>query len=233
MEDGGNILKKVLLRVKTKPFKAAIKAFNHKYLIQSIIGGASMRDDIVIATPKSTPDKIRLKKMKEGDLPRMLKFSVGRGIRTAYNPMYDINGNPIYIDGKQVYQERDSKTDVYETIVKEIYKLAFGRLEDNPQDVQLFGSFVGVIELMHKYLNKKQIERTKQRYEQKLWAPGVQSIERGDPKGDYAVKIAGYNYFLKEFHLKPNTKYIDAYYKKFPDKDKNESMIRQAIWRVL
>ena len=212
--------------------KVGVKAVHHKFLIQSIIGGASMRDDIVIATPASTPDKIRLKKVKDGDLPRMLKFSVGRGIRTAYDPMLDENGDGIFIDGKQVYQERDSKTDTYITIVKEIYKLAFGRLKDNPKDVHDFGSFIGVVNLMKKYLDKTQINNTTKRYEEKLFAPYAQVIERGNAKADYDVKISGYGYYCKTMGIKQNIKIIDKYYTKFPD-DKSESMVREAISVVL
>ncbi len=212
--------------------KAGIKALHHKYLIQSIIGGASIRDDIVIATPSSTPDKIKISGNKTDTLPRMLKFSVGRGIRTAYDPMYNENGEPIFLDGKQVYKARDSKTDVYVTIVKEIYKLAFGRLEDSPTDVEKFGSFVGIIELMHSYLDKTQIQHTTLRYEEKLFDKFAQVIERGDPKGDFEVKIAGYAYYCKSFGVKQNQKIIDAYYSNFPDRDK-DSIFTEALRRIL
>lgn len=211
--------------------KVGVKAVHHKYLIQSIIGGASVRDDIVVATPSSTPDNLKLSSNKKDTLPRMLKFSVGRGIRTAYDPMYDLDGKPIFVDGKQVYKARDSKTDVYETIVKEIYKLAFGRLEDNKQDVQKFGSFVGVIDLMKMYLDKKQIQNTTARYEEKLFEKFAQVLERGNPKGDFDVKMSGYNYYCKAFGIKPNQKMIDMYYNNFPD-GVVESMFREALRRI-
>lgn len=212
--------------------KAGVKAVHHKYLIQALVGGASMRDDIVIATPSSTPVKIKLKKMKEGDIPRMLKFSVGRGIGVAYEIMRDENGNVIQMDGKDVYREMKPAERTYETVVGEIYKLAFGRLEDHPEDVRLFNSFVGVIQLMKKYLNKKQIDATHKRYVEKLWQYKIaQVLERGNAEADYAVKISGYNYFLKEMKLKADQKSIDAYYKDFPDRDLTEglSMIREAL----
>lgn len=213
--------------------KAGVKAVHHKYLIQALVGGASIRDDIVIATPASRPDKIKLKKMKEGDLPRMLKFSVGRGIGVAYEIMRDEDGNAIQVDGKDVYREMKPAERTYETVVAEIYKLAFGRLEDNPQDVQKFNSFVGVIDLMKKYLNKKQVDATHKRYVEKLWQNKIaQVLERGNPEADYQVKISGYNYFTKTMKLKADKKSIDAYYANFPDDRKTEnfkSKVREAI----
>ena len=208
--------------------KVGIKALHHKYLIQAIVGGASVREDIVIATPASTPEKIRLKKVKPNDLPRMLKFSVVRGIRKAYDPMHDAEGKSVFVDGKQVYQERDSKTDSYETIVGEIFKLTFGRLEEHPEDQKDFGSFVGVANLMKKYLDKTQIKRSFERYEQKLFGKYEQVLERNDPKGDYEVKISGYNYLAKKFGFKVNQKKIDDYYANFKG-ERNESMIRNAM----
>ena len=212
--------------------KVGVKAVHHKYLIQALVGGASIRDDIVIATPSSTPQKIKLKKVKEGDLPRMLKFSVGRGIGKAYELMKDENGDAIKSDGKDVYREMKPAERSYETTVAEIYKLSFARLEDNPQDVKKFNSFVGIIELMTKYLNKKQIDATHKRFVDKLFQKGIaQVLERGNPEADYSVKISGYNYFIKAMKLKSDKKSIDAYYASFPDDRKSESvsMIREAL----
>lgn len=213
--------------------KKGVKAVHHKYLIQALVGGASIRDDVVIVTPSATPDnwEKKKKKFKPGDLPRFLKFSVGRGIRMAYEPLRNEDGVQIRDeDGKEVWREIPSESSNYTTIVREIAKLSFGNPEDI--DVEKFGSFVGVIDLMKIYLNKKQIKNTLKRYEEKLFAPYAQVLERGNPKADYEVKMSGYNYFLKEFGFKPNKKMIDDYYKNFPD-SKNESIIREALRRVI
>lgn len=222
--------------------KAGVKAVHHKYLIQSLVGGASIRDDIVIVTASANlsnyKDKIQDQK---GQLPRMLKFSVGRGIGRAYELMHDENGKPLKIDGKDVYRIIKPKDRTYETTVAEIYKLAFGRLEGNESDIKKFNSFVGILELMKKYLNKKQIDATHKRYVEKLWATATskktgkeymvgQSLERGDAESDYNVKISGYNRFIKEFSLKPAKKEIEKYYKNF--EVKNESIFRSVIKTV-
>jgi hypothetical protein len=203
--------------------KAGVKAVHHKYLIQAIVGGASIRDDIVIVTPSSTPDKLRFKNMK-GELPRMLKFSVTRGIRIAYEPLLDEKGNILKVDGKQVYREIPSKDSTYETIVSEIYKLAFRQLMGNEQDVRLFESFVGILELMKKHMSKKDIERTHKRYVEKLWGKGEQELERGNPQLDFQVKSSGYSKFVKELNVKDlSGKYVKSYYDKFGSRELKES----------
>ena len=198
--------------------KAGVKAVHHKYLIQSIIGGASARDDIVIATPASTAEKMKIKDLK-GDLPRMLKFSVARGIRTAYEPLLDKNGKVVRHEGKQVYRELKTSESSYETIVANIYKLAFRQLEGNEQDVTKFNSFVGVLELMKKHMKKKDIERTHQRYIEMLWGfkgGRSQELERGNPDLDFQVKSAGYSKFVKELKIKDMSgKYVKKYYESF------------------
>lgn len=197
--------------------KAGVKAVHHKFLISSIVGGASVRDDIVIATPASKPDKIRLKKMSQ--LPRMLKFSVTRGIRSAYEPMYDENNEIIMMDGKKVYKEIPTKDSSYETIVAEIYKLAFRQLDGNESDVRLFQSFVGVLELMKRFMSKKEIDLTHDRYLQMLFEPvkgRAQELEAGNPELDFQVKSAGYQRFIKELGLKDKSKkMVEEYYKTY------------------
>jgi len=223
--------------------KAGVKAVHHKYLIQALVGGASIRDDVVIVTAAANNDNYASKVQdQKGQLPRMLKFSVGRGIGRAYELMHGEDGLPLKLDGKDVYRVVKPADRSYETTVKEIYKLAFGRLEDNPDDIKKFNSFVGILDLMQRHLNKKQIDATHKRYVEKLWATATnkskkvysvgQSLERGDAEGDYNVKISGYNKFVKEFGLKPDKKTIENYYKHFEVKNVKESMIREAIDKV-
>jgi len=199
--------------------KAGVKAVHHKYLIRALVGGASVRDDIVIATGKSTPENIKLSTSKTHSIPRMLKFSVTRGIRIAYEPMLDKNGKVLRLNGKQVYKEIPSKNSTYETIVSEIYKLAFRQLIGHEQDVKLFESFVGVLQLMKKFLDKRQLKETHDRYISLLWGFSYdrgQELEVGNPELDFQVKMAGYQRFCKELGYKDESKkYIESYYKDY------------------
>jgi len=203
-----------------KDAKAGVKAVHHKFLIQAIVGGASARDDIVIATPASTPEKLKFKKMN-GSLPRLLKFSVTRGIRVAYEPMIDPETSKVMRndEGKQIYRELKTSESNYETIVGEIYKLAFRQLTGNEQDVKKFESFVGVIELMKAHLDRKDIQRTHDRYIEMLWGykgQRGQELEVGNPDLDFQVKSSGYSKLVKELKLKDESaKYVEEYYSKY------------------
>ena len=216
---------KKLLLVKSSK-KISIKALHHKYIIRALVGGASVRDDIVIATKSSTPDKIKLSGNKADQLPRMLKFSVLKGIGVAYEPMLDADSKIIMIDGKQVYKEIPTSERNYETIISEIYKLSFRQLEGHESDVKLFHSFVGIIELMKRFLKPEEIKRTHNRYLEMLWGIGTergQVIETNSAQADFEVKNAGYQKFIKELNLKDESKKnIDIYYKEV-FKIKNES----------
>ena len=206
--------------------KESIKAVNHKYLIRALVGGASIRDDIIIATNASTYDKIKLRKM--ADLPRMLKFSVGRGIRVAYEPIIDPTTNKIVeIDGKQVYKEIPTDRSDYKTIVAEIYKLAFQQLTGNEDDIKKFESFVGMLDLMKRHLSKKQIKDTHDRYIDLLWGTKGQrgqELEVGNPELDFQVKSAGYQRFIKELKLPDvSVKMAEEYYKNYGQRGLRES----------
>lgn len=196
--------------------KQNIKAVHHKFLIRALVGGASVRDDIVIATEKSTPENLTLTKSKDHQIPRMLKFSVDRGIRIAYEPMKDNDGVQIYVDGKMVYKPIPTSSSEFETVVREIYKLSFQQLESNEGDVQKFGSFIGVIDLMKKFFDKSQIQNTTKRYTELLWGAQAQQLERNDPEGDFNVKNSGYEYYIKALGLKDERpKLVNAYYSKY------------------
>lgn len=201
--------------------KIGVKGVGHKYLIQAIIGGASVREDIVIATPSSKPGKVKLKKMN-GDLPRMLKFSVGKGVRVAYEPMHNEDGSPLIMDGKEVYREIPSKGADSVTMVREIYKLVFQRLETNKKDEKLFWSMKGVVDLMNKFLTQKEVDRTMTRLIDMLWGMGGssragQQLEDRNPEWDFQVKNGIYSYVAKTLklykHTKAIDKQIDKYYK--------------------
>lgn len=213
--------------------KAGVKAVHHKYLIRALVGGASVREDIVIATGSSTPDKIKITSSKAHALPRMLKFSVGRGIGIAYEPMIGNDGKNVMLDGKYVYKEIPTSERKYETIVAEIYKLAFRQLVGHESDVKLFESFVGVIELSKKFLSKTAIERTHDRYIELLW--GIkpergQELEVGNPQLDFEVKNSGYQKFIKELGLKDESgKYVDAYYKDYGQRGKLRESFRDLL----
>jgi len=196
-----------------------IKGVLHKYLISSLIGAISTRDDIIIVTNKSTPEKYKEKKLKS--LPKLLKFSVAKGARVAYELQHNEDGSVWTIDGKDVYKEIAVKDSKFANTVKEIYKLAFDRLEDNPEDEKKMWSFVGLIDLMKKYLSKEDLQLTYDRFIDFLWDKNSQEIDQNNIESDFQVKNAGFIYFKDNTNIKDSKnalKMAEKYYNELKKK---------------
>jgi hypothetical protein len=221
--------------------KAGIKAVHHKYLLRALVGGASTRTDIVVATNKSTWDNVIISKAKTNLMPRMLKFSVDYGLRVAYEPLLDPNGKNVFVDGKQVFKEIPTKNSTYVTDVGQIFLLTMKPvdLEDakKSKDEEKMWSFLGVLDLMKKYCSDKQIKDTYNRYIELLWGlrpSRAQELEIGDSEGDYKVKIGGYLKFIEHFKLKDESQKIcPPYYETYGQRGKiTESVLEsfETFW---
>lgn len=197
--------------------KANIKAVFHKYLIRALVGSVSVRPDIVIATPASTPDNIKLSKAKNDTVARMLKFSVDKGCREALTPVLDTNGKIIEIDGKGVYKNIPTNQSDYKTSLIEIYKMIFG--EESEPDVKKMWTFTGVLELC-KQLTKDQKDLLALRFYELLWGLSperAQELERDNPQLDVAIKGAAWDTFNKVFktNIPNHEQRLEAYYKDY------------------
>ena len=197
--------------------KDGVKAVHHKYLIRALVGGVSIRPDIVIATNKSTYDNYKLTAAsKKGDVARMLKFSVDHGVRVAYAPLLDQDGNEVKDNGKTVYKEIPVASSDYKKTLVEIFKLVFNN--EDSKDVDKLWTFRGVVELCNKYLSKQQQKDVAERYFALLWADKpqrAQELERGDPELDLAVKSGGWNLFKKLTGIKDPSNFeqiLQTYY---------------------
>jgi hypothetical protein len=197
--------------------KVQVKSVMHKFLIRALIGSSSTREDIVIATPKSTPENITLSKSKIHAIPKMLKFSVGKGVRVAYSPISKEYKHDCVINGKRVYRAINSKESIYETNINEIYKLIFQeRNEPSKKDFKRFESFVGILSLMKKNLNKSVIQQTHDRFIQLLWGQKPhrgQELEVKNPNLDRLIKNNAYQILINELKIKDvSTNIIENYY---------------------
>ena len=195
--------------------KLNIKAVHHKFLIRALVGGSSIREDIVICTPKSTPDSLVLSSAKDHLIPRMLKFSVDRGIRVAYEPLLQENGDKIYIDNKQVFKPIPTNESKFVNCIKEIFKLSFQTDTVTDEDIEDFYCFVGVVNLMKRFFTKEQIKETTERYTNLLWGfthQRGQELERNDPSSDYLIKIAGYKYYINCLDVDDESEYYTSNY---------------------
>lgn len=187
--------------------KESIKAFAHKLLLRALVGAISANPNIVVATKSSKPDNIKLKADKS--TPRMAQFSVTRGLRFGLVPMLD-KGEPVYYEGKQVYQEQDTSDSEFITDLKEIFKYMF----KSSVGLKDLHSFIGVVKLMKKHCDEKTIKLTQERFFDIIFGMPAQFIEPNDLKLDRQVKLTAYNYFLKELRLRhPGLEAdIDRYY---------------------
>lgn len=196
-----------------------VKAVAHKYLLRALVGAASVNNDIVIATSKSTYDNVTLSKSKTHINPRMLKFSVDKGLRVAYEPLLDPNGNIVQYEGKSVFKEIPTSVSNFITDLPKIYKLVFNRARANSADVAKMNSFISLLKLCKKRLSKDLLEKTHDRFIELLWADKpmrAQELESGNPELDREIKEKAYYTLIKEFGLKDQSEALkDEYYKSY------------------
>ena len=108
-----------------------------------------------------------------------------------------------------------------------MFKLSLRPYEDIEGESKKFWSFMGLLELLEKYSNKKDIERIHDRYLELLWGTKqqrAQELEKNNPELDYKVKIGGYLKFIEKFGL-PN-KSVDVvteYYNDYGKRGVSES----------
>jgi hypothetical protein len=198
-----------------------LKGVHHKFLIINLARALSKREDIVIATPSSTPEKIKLAGGKKGDqVPRLLAFSVDRGLRVKYEQMKDANGDPIEMDGKLVFKEIETSKSSYIKNVDEIYAFIFGE-EPTKKELEEFKSFTGLANLIKKKVSKENIKDLFQFVlQENLFGKRAQILEKNNPTLDAKVKWAMVNKLFEVFpYLKDREDEViemsEEYYKNF------------------
>lgn len=215
------------------------KGVAHKYLIRALAGAASTRDNVLVKTDKSTYDKPRFKKFAGTVLTqiRMQKFDLNKGLRTAYEAQMTPDGEPWYHEGKRVYVELKTKDSSFENTLTGMYKLLFGDLDDK-NDVDKMWSFVGIVDLMKKRLDKKSVEETYERFINLCFGEGSQKLERDSKDTDFQIKISAVNYMIKEISSlkkfdKVLQKMIDTFYATYDSVKMSESELHGNDFRGL
>jgi len=193
--------------------KNQVKAVHHKYLIRAMSGSLDVRENIGIIGKSG-----KISKAKGADVARMLKFNLNKGISIAYERVLDDNGEPLVQDGKDIYREIPTSDRSYAATVREMVKLCF-KVDPEDVDEKLFWSFIGILNLLKKYVkDKKTIKNIHDRYIELLFGIKGQKgqvLEVGNKELDYQVKISGYSRFCKELGVKPDLKTVEAYYAEF------------------
>lgn len=195
--------------------KFGFKGVSHKYLLMNIVRATSKLDNAIILTNKSpnTLDKAKPKKdnFKPDFYPRMWAFSVSKGLRRKYKEVYDPNGNLLKITGtyysipvseKIAYQEIPVSESVYYTDPKEIFSIVFDQEKINPKDYSKFHSFIGLVDLMKKYLTPKEIFDTIEfLVKTNLFGAESQKLDRDDWEVDFRIKMNMVDYLYDTFPL--------------------------------
>lgn len=216
--------------------KEGFKGVAHKYTLLNLARAQSKLEGISVVTAtvakkvvEMTKDEyesgtpVKVSKAQKYANPTNLAFSVAKGIRTKFTPVFFKGGKEqLIIDGKPVFVEKNSKQDKYTTQLEKQFEMIFQK-EPKGSDMKNFNSFVGLVKLMKKYSEKKTIEDFfwNQLIKKSLWcASGCQALERNNPEGDLAIKGAMVNYLYDNFSYlksyKPKVdKMIEEYYKNY------------------
>lgn len=178
-----------------KDLKAGLKGVHHKYLLRALAGGSSLKKNIQLVSAKTGKP---VKTPEEGIT--FNKFSVDRGLRTgAYAAVKDEAGGHKMVGGLPAYHEIPTSQSEYTTDVATIARHMLG---DQVTDAEIktgMTSFLGIIDLMKKYLSHDQITATLDRMANLYWGHGAQGFERNDPEADLKIKTAGWAVLQKEF----------------------------------
>jgi len=133
--------------------KEGIKGFAKQRLIPSIYKAVYAVPGVVFQNKKDLPSKA----YKKDEVS--YKTFGPKGSRVKYNQVKDENGNPVSYEGKPAFREIPTEQSKFNRNLDDAFKEMFGK-KPTADEKQKMYSFIGVLSLMKKYLNEKQIQRT-------------------------------------------------------------------------
>jgi hypothetical protein len=204
--------------------KGGVKGVFHKYLLRCLATVLSKQEDVVLLTPASPlepPEKVKISKVT--DPVHLLSFSVDKGLRTSAAQQFLPSGEPLLINGKRAFKKLSTAEAEYHQSRSTIFSLIFGT-EPIGNEVSLFGSYTGILQLMQDHLDNRDIEAVYLDFiGNKLYGKNGQALDVFDPKNDMQAKIPAVNVFKQKFpFLSTHDGYleglIDEYYKNYKTK---------------
>jgi len=209
----------------------------HKYMLRSIAYAVSKRPDVIFVTSKADCDNWE-KKIKKQQDQNIVKFSVARGLRSAYKPLICM-GKQVEKNGKFVFKEIPTKESNYITELPAIFTMLFGK-EPTPQELKDLWSFKGLVDLIKRYLDDKQVELAIRRMFELFWENKggkniAQEIDRDDPAEDEKVKMGIINYLENVFPSISKKVYkdweskINDYYNNY---GKGKDLFKRAVQNI-
>lgn len=201
--------------------KNNVKGVFHKYLLRSISTVLTLQTDVVLLTPTSPlspPEKIKVSKTT--DPVHLLSFSVDRGLRTSAQQQFLPDGQPLFVGGKRAFKKIEPADSKYHQSKSDIFTLIFGS-EPVGNELTLFGSFSGMLQLMQDHLNDQQVSDIYLDFiGDKLYGKRGQPLDAYDPKNDVQAKSPAVEAFKRKFpflasHDERLNLLVDDYYKNY------------------
>lgn len=173
-----------------------IKGVMHKFAIACL--DHAFTDTIKVQKGKRNPTI-------ETQEVHFFAFSVQHGLRPKYR---------LVKGEKDVWEAIPSNEGTYTKDINDIFKTLFKKTPSKA-DMNSFDSFVGIIELVKKYFDKKETVKFINAFEEFLFGRGGQKLYRGRPDKDAEVKLAAIEYIEKTLKHKRNKVLIDKYYENY------------------
>ena len=188
--------------------KEGIKGVFQKYLMRALTT-KTLREITVLKGKSQTPVKT---------LSTDLAFSVGQGLRQKLEPVLDETGKHVKIAGLLAYREIPTKSSTYINDLNIMFEILFGVVPTGV-DLELFGSFVGGLQLVKKHFSTTEQRKVIEGFAHTLWGPGAQGLYRGNPEQDQSEKMTAFLKMTSVLGSDYDTIAIDkmrvAYYEKY------------------
>ena len=184
--------------------KIGIKAACHKLLVRAIVPSLTEKDNIILASPYSTPESI-VEVLPEYDTTCQYHFNQIKGLGLNFTPMKD-NGKNVFKNGKQVFVQTFNYR--YIRKIDAIFRLVFKGID---ADIKDFWSFKGCVDILKKCPRKIQLASLN-RFVYLMFGKGAKTIDY-NLEIDKGIKLKAYNYACKELNWYPEyKKYFSDYY---------------------
>jgi hypothetical protein len=206
-----------------------VKGAFSKLLMRAIVSSKERLGDIAVQTSTG-----KISKSSKYDNPSMRKFSVDKGMRVAFEPVLNNKGTHEKTpEGRPIYKEIDTKKSIYERDVDDIFAYIFNK-KPTPVEKKDFHSFVGLLKLMEKYLEKDAVKNIFYSFLKIIWKEGQEITmssnfdENGIQVDDFETKKSAYDQFVKVFpYLKMKDQELMEYVKPFYDDLKRKKELRK------
>lgn len=132
--------------------KEGIKGFAKQQLIPAIYKAVYAKPGVVFQNNKDLPSKA----YKRDEVSS--KTFGPKGSRDKYAPVLDADGKQVEYEGKPAFREIPTNKSTFNKNLDSAFEEMFGKKPSADEKKKMY-SFVGVLSLMKKYLNKNQIQR--------------------------------------------------------------------------